>query len=123
MNKKFQIKDAGPVLRAARISGVKVTLNVMVGFPSETFLDFIHTIIFLLKNRMWIRSVSNVTSTQLALGTPIWLNPEKFGVTILPDGSWYSHDTGNETDRKRRLRFLHWAMTCLIIPHQKIAKD
>jgi hypothetical protein len=51
----------------------------------------------------------------------MYLNPEKYGVMYHPDGSWYSEETGDEEDRRRRLRMLHLWMKVCRIPHQNIA--
>ncbi len=118
-----KIKSASNILEYAYKAGMPSTVNVMVGFPTERFRDFLQTIAFLFKNRKWIYQVSNVTETQLALGTPLWINPEKWNVTVSQDGSWTSPNTGTEKDRKRRLKLLHWSMTLLGIPHQRIAEE
>lgn len=123
MKKNHKIVNAERVLKSAYLAGMPSTVNVMVGFPSETFRDFMETIFFLFRSRKWISQVSNVTETQLALGTSLMLEAPKFDVTINKDGTWTSPNTGTETDRKRRLKLLHLSMTLFGIPHQKIAED
>jgi hypothetical protein len=123
MGKHFSIADAAAVIRSMHGAGMSATVNVMVGFPTEKLRDFLATVRFLTKTRRWIYQVSNVTTTQVALGSEMHLYPERFGVTIHPDGSWSSPDTGDEGDRRRRLRFLHFWMKLARIPHQNIAPD
>lgn len=123
MGKHYSIDDAEGVIRRFYDAGMSATINVMVGFPTETFRDFLDTVIFLTKTRKWIYAVSNVTTTQVALGSELHLFPEKFGVTVRNDGSWESPETGNEQDRQRRLRLLHRWMKLMRIPHQNIAPD
>jgi len=123
MGKKFLIRDAGTVIESAYKAGIWVTVNVMVGFPTESFLDFIRTVVFLFKIRKWIVQVSNVTTTQINFGTPLWSNAKEYNVTLLKDGSWTSPETGNVKNRNRRQKLLHWAMDRFNIPHQKIAED
>jgi tRNA A37 methylthiotransferase MiaB len=123
MGKHYSIEDAEGVIRRFHENGMSATINVMVGFPTETKRDFMDTVKFLTKTRRWIYQVSNVTTTQVALGSDLHLFPEKYGVTIHDDGSWHSPETGEEKDRQRRLRFLHLWMKFWKIPHQNIAPD
>ena len=123
MNKRFNIRDARPVIKAAHEAGIYVVVNVMVGFPSETFPDFIRTLIFILKNYKWIDLVNNTTTTGIPLGTFLRENPKKFDITFSNDGSWASPKTGTEKDRQRRLRLLHGFMAFFGIPHTKISRN
>lgn len=123
MGKHFSIQDAARVIRDVHGAGISATVNVMVGFPTERFRDFLATMWFLTKARRWIYQVSNVTTTQVALGSEMHLFPERYGVTIHGDGTWESPETGGESDRRRRLRLLHLWMRFMRIPHQNIAPD
>ena len=96
------------------------TVNVMVGFPTERFVDFLRTLLFLGRTRKWLYQVSNVTTTQIALGTEMSLHPERFGISYSPDLSWTSEETGDEVARRRRLHILHRFMSLMRVPHQGI---
>lgn len=120
MGKHFHIDDAPTMVRDMYEADITVTLNVMVGFPTETTGDFLQTLSFLRKTRKWITQVSNVATTQIALGSDLYAFPEKYGVVIHPDNSWTSEETGTESQRRRRLRVLHAWMTLMRIPHQNI---
>lgn len=120
MGKHYSIEDAEGVIKRFHDAGMSSTINVMVGFPTETLRDFLDTLIFLSRTRKWIYQVSNVTTTQIALGSQLHLFPERYGVTIHDDTSWESPATGTERDRQRRLRFLHRWMSLWRIPHQGI---
>jgi hypothetical protein len=123
MGKHYSIEDAEGLIRRFHKTGMSATINVMVGFPTERLRDFLDTVLFLTKVRKWVYQVSNVTSTQVALGSDLYLHPEKYGVTIHPDNSWESPETGDEAARQRRTRFLHRWMALWRIPHQGIADD
>lgn len=122
MGKTFKIDEAGPILRTMHQAGLPATVNVMVGFPTETLRDFAKTLRFLYENRAWIFMVNNVTTTQLALGSRLFTHPEEFGVKVQKDGDWWSRPTGRGKHRWRRLRFLHRAMSLLKVGHQKMAR-
>jgi anaerobic magnesium-protoporphyrin IX monomethyl ester cyclase len=121
MGKHFHIDDAARFIQQAHEAGVTVTANIMVGYPNETFRDFLHTLRFVTKTRKWLYQVSNVTTTQIALGSELHAHPEQYGVTVHADGSWTSDETGDEYSRARRLRILHVWMTLMRVPHQEIA--
>jgi hypothetical protein len=121
MGKRFEVDDAVEVIRRFSEAGMPLTVNVMVGFPTERFRDFVDTIRFLTRTRRWLYQVSNVTSTQMALGSEMFLHPERFGAVLHDDGSWSSEATGKERHRRRRLRALHFCMKALKIPHQGMA--
>lgn len=121
MGKHFDIDDAADFIRRARRAGVTVTVNVMVGYPNETFRDFLQTLFFLARVRGSLYQVSNVTTTQIPVGSALWHEPGRFGVTIHPDGHWTSDEAGDDDERDRRLRILHRWMKLLRIPHQEFA--
>jgi len=123
MGKRFDIDDAADVIRRFHEHDMPLTVNVMVGFPTERRRDFVDTVRFLTRTRKWLYQVSNVTSTQMALGSEMHLFPERFGAQMHDDGSWTSEATGKERHRRRRLRVLHVCMKVLKIPHQNIAPD
>lgn len=123
MGKHFNIDDAARFIRSAHEAGVTVTANIMVGFPTESFRDFLSSMGFLFRTRKWLYQVSNVTTTQIALGSDLHTNPEKYGMLIHPDGSWTSAETGDDYARDRRLRVLHRWMQLWRIPHQEISPE
>ena len=53
------------VIRRFHDHDMPLTVNVMVGFPTERLRDFVDTIRFLTRTRKWLYQVSNVTSTQV----------------------------------------------------------
>ncbi len=121
MGKHFHINDAADFIRSADLAGVTVTANIMVGYPNETGRDFIETLRFLARVRKSLYQVSNVTTTQIALGSDLHTRPEHYGVTVHVDGTWTSEETGDDLTRDRRLHMLHLWMRLLRIPHQSIA--
>ena len=121
MGKHFHIDEAVGFIKAAHGAGVTVTANVMVGYPNETFRDFLQTLKFIARTRRSLYQVSNVTTTQIALGSALHAHPERYGVTVHPNGTWTSEETGDDFTRNRRLRILHLWMSLLRVPHQEMA--
>jgi radical SAM superfamily enzyme YgiQ (UPF0313 family) len=74
------VEDIPNVLKASHEKNVKNVLYTMFGFPGETEEDFMDTINFLKNNQQNIDLISPSTFG-LHKGTPIWNNPEEFGIT------------------------------------------
>ncbi len=75
-------KDIEKVLEGSKKAGIKNGVYIMAGFPGETKEEFIETIDFLKTNSANIDLVS-VSIFGLQKGTPIYNNPEKFGIKII----------------------------------------
>ena len=112
MDKHFQVPDALRIIRAASRHGMRVYLNVIVGFPNETFRDFLKTLRALFRVR---RSVSGVCAHRLRMhfDSSIYQNPEKFDVVVNDDLSqerwrlsddWESRNINN-TAKGRAFRY------------------
>ena len=120
MGKRFRVEEASSLLKQLHAVGIPATVNIMVGFPVERFLDFLKTICFLRKNRTRIRDVNNVSTTAIVSGSRLASRLAHYGITLLQDGSWTSRATGTEKQRTRRLKLLHHALNLLRIPHQRL---
>jgi radical SAM superfamily enzyme YgiQ (UPF0313 family) len=51
MNKHFLLKDAERNLKDTQKAGIETHVNWIVGFPTESWLDFLKSLIFIYKNR------------------------------------------------------------------------
>jgi len=84
MKKGFLVKTAEGVMSSTQRAGIKLCVNIMVGSPGETLIDFIKTIQFVLKN---IKSI-DVLSLSSAAITPMsdwYLNPKEYGILMDDD--------------------------------------
>ncbi|MBL8752597.1 MAG: B12-binding domain-containing radical SAM protein [Planctomycetes bacterium] len=134
MGKNFQVPDALRIIRAASKHGMRVYLNVIVGFPNETFADFLRTLRALFRIR---RCVAGVCAHRLRMhfDSPMYQNPEKFDVVVdddlskerwrLSDG-WSSRGGANHA-RARAFRyrllvaFLKWLGVPTLYQHLDLA--
>jgi len=100
------------IIRDASRHGMRVYLNVIVGFPNETFRDFLKTLGVLFRLR---RSISGVCAHRLRLhyDASVYQNSEKFDVVVNDDLSeerwrlsddWESKDGAN-TKKGRAFRY------------------
>lgn len=82
MNRKYKVEDAVRVLGDTHRSGIKVQINVMFGFPTETEEDFKDTLNFLNQVRPYIDSVlASQSFCTLEKETYMRRHPEEFGIT------------------------------------------
>jgi uncharacterized Fe-S cluster-containing MiaB family protein len=80
INKGTNVQDIEEVLGLSSEVGIKNIVYIMFGFPTETQEEFQDTITFLKRNAESITLVSP-SVFGLQKGTPIYLNPEKYGIT------------------------------------------
>lgn len=108
MDKHFQVPDALRIIRDASRHGIKVFVNVIVGFPNETFADFLRTLVALFRVRGCIAGVF-AHRLRMHYDTPLYQNPEKFGVVVNDDLSqqrwrlsddWQSRSGTNNVKRR-----------------------
>jgi len=79
MRKGTKVEENQATLERAHQLGIKNVLYILFGFPTETEAEFRETINFLQKNKENIDLLS-ISTFGLQQGTPVFKNPEKFGV-------------------------------------------
>lgn len=81
MNKNISLKDASMNLENTVKAGIEAHVNWIVGFPNESWLDFLKSLIFIYKNR---RNISHFNPGQVPCGvlpeSGLALNPKKFKI-------------------------------------------
>ncbi|MBW2998262.1 radical SAM protein, partial [Candidatus Woesearchaeota archaeon] len=80
MNKGTNVEDVAEVLKNSHEVGIKNIVYIIFGFPTETKEELLETIDFMVKNSEHIDLVST-SIFGLHSGTPIYKNPEKFGIS------------------------------------------
>lgn len=108
MKKGFDSKDAQNFIAACFRNDIHVTANWIVGFPGETEGDFMATVNFIKKNRLYIK---RNTFSALAINQFSYLDEhrDEFGVVLDGPhlGRWYSADGQNTIElRSSRLKRL-----------------
>ncbi len=83
-NKGQNIQNIEATLKRFHKSGIKVTFQVMMGFPSETPTEMRDTIAFLLKNKNCISFIV-ISEFLISKFSPIGINPEKWGINYDKD--------------------------------------
>lgn len=106
MRKLCDTETAAKVIRRTHEAGIKVAINILVGFPGESDQDFERTIDFLEKNSRYIDRLDGVSSLQIVADTPLQKKTEDFGI-VLPEkeanDKWFIPDSNTFEIRQKRL--------------------
>lgn len=112
LRKPQPLKLAPKIFKNAHETGIRVQVNLMIGAPGESWLEFLRTLWLLLKCSRWIDNIGSLNLFYVMPGTDIAQNPEKFGVrsqTLESTGEfWISTDSQNDFEtRWLRLKIMH----------------
>jgi MoaA/NifB/PqqE/SkfB family radical SAM enzyme len=106
MGRTIQSNTAEKVIRCTHAAGIKVAVNIVVGFPGEYNRKFEETLEFLRRNPHPIINHLYMTSTlQVNRGTPLHQRADQFGLIfseIEPQNRWYTLDGNTYAIRKQR---------------------
>ena len=105
IGKHFSISVAENVIRNTHNAGIKASINIITGFPTETKDDFTQTIDFIKRNRMYMGEIRlTFIGCRVRKDAEISKKSEEFG--IIQDGSetWISNQ-GENTYEEREKRF------------------
>ncbi|MFH0782198.1 MAG: radical SAM protein [Pseudomonadota bacterium] len=108
MGKLSNSRDAGEVIRRTHKAGIKVAVNILVGFPGETESDLQMTVDFLRRHARWIDRIDSVSTLQIVTDTPLAAKIHDFDL-VLPDfephDKWQCRDKSNTYEiRQQRLQ-------------------
>ena len=109
IKKGTRVDDVSRVLSNSHSAGVKNVCYIMFGFPGETEKDFMETVEFVKNSEIDLVSVSVFG---LQSGTPVYENPEDFGIvdieekdrTVLDAKVSYRVSSGLSLDEIKKLR-------------------
>jgi len=120
MNKNISLKDAEMNLKNTVDSGIAAHVNWIVGFPTESWLDFFKSLYFIYKNR---KNISHFNPGQVPCGimpdSELASNPEYFGIV---KGAFFENwrtkfFMNTIIHRKIRLKMLRGLISLLRISH------
>jgi len=106
MNKNCNISKSFKVLKETHKAGIKVQINIMFGFPTETREDFNRTLEFLIRARPYIDTVlASQSFCTLEKETCLWKHPEKFGIVGEKHHLFWKSQNGENNYRERFRRY------------------
>ncbi len=92
MNKKLYVDEMKCIMNNTNKAGIWNHINIVTGYLYETQSDIDLTLSFIDENKMYIDSV-RVNPFFVPIGSPIHMNPEKFGIKIRKNlGSYVQFD-------------------------------
>ena len=99
MGKPYPPDMADKVLRACHKNGVGTVINIIVGYPGETDMEFQETLDGLRRNAEYISMVSSVSECHVPPGSILEQRCERFGLNMpTKDGFMYWSIPGNDHD-------------------------
>ncbi|MCR4315936.1 MAG: B12-binding domain-containing radical SAM protein [Planctomycetes bacterium] len=106
MNKGFTLDQARDVFKRTRKAGIKVLINLIVGYPGETEEHLVESVEFLRENSPWIDAVASVNVMTMVPDSWIYDRRDEFQVE--GDGSEWrlKDDSNNLLIRLRRKQLL-----------------
>ncbi|MBW2107425.1 MAG: radical SAM protein [Deltaproteobacteria bacterium] len=84
INKPIDLDRLSAVIRLTQQVGIRVELFSMFGLPGETFEQALATLSFVQANRVAVEGNSISQQVHLFFGTPMALEPETYGIRLLP---------------------------------------
>jgi radical SAM superfamily enzyme YgiQ (UPF0313 family) len=107
MRKPYTYEDIKKVLRNTAEAGIRVSTNIVTGFPGEGEKEFKESIERLEKCSGYINGISSLAPCLVNLGSDLHLNAKEYGI-IYPEKdyyfNWYTNDGNNYPLRKRRAK-------------------
>ena len=111
MRKGYTADIAVDTLRLTRAAGITTGINLICGFPGETEPQFQKTLDALEEHAEHIDRVTSLSVCAVMPGSPLWTEPESFGITLPKPGhyhEWQSLDGSNtlpiRLDRHARMK-------------------
>jgi hypothetical protein len=108
MRKSYGPAEVEDVLRRTRAAGIGCSLNLIFGFPGETWDDFLETVEFIVERKELFDHIGSITDTLLIPNTDMFFEREAFGIEQLSDDprDWRAGDS----DHAQRMRRCQYAL-------------
>jgi radical SAM superfamily enzyme YgiQ (UPF0313 family) len=94
MKKNFDLKDVERVIRDTKNAGIDVTISLILDSPGETLLDYIKTIMFVLRTKKYV-SVFSPNKANLPPRSEWYGNPSKYSIVVKHFYKWHSKNYMN----------------------------
>lgn len=111
MRKGYTCDIAVESLALTKNAGIRTGINLICGFPGETEEQFQNTLRRIEDNRGAIDRVTSLSVCAVVPGSPLWTEPETFGIELPPPGhyhEWRTTDGSNtleiRLDRHERMK-------------------
>lgn len=103
MGKRFSIDLAKEVLRNTRGADIHTDVNILVGFPTETYNDFQETLSFIERNREFIDEIRlTYVGCRILRYSILYNYPERFNLANTDTDFWSTKDGLNTYEERQR---------------------
>ncbi len=85
MKKTYAPGDIVTVLQHTKEAGIGVGINLMFGFPGETWNDFIESLNFIVENRGLFDNIGSITDVHVLNNTNLYLKKDEFNIQVSSD--------------------------------------
>jgi radical SAM superfamily enzyme YgiQ (UPF0313 family) len=103
MRKRFVPEEAVRVFSECRRAGIDVIINLIVGFPGETEVEFQETLSFVRENRGLIDKVSSLSMCIVTAQSDLEKCPEEYDI-VLPEPEHWCQWHGDKHDNTYEIR-------------------
>lgn len=105
MGKPFSISLAEEIIRDTCLASIFTSINIMVGFPTETKADFEETLDFIKRNKKNIQEIRLThVGCRIYFNSSLYNYPERYGLATVDTDYWETED-GLNTYEERVRRF------------------
>ncbi len=95
MNKNFKLNVVCNLIKCLHQNKIKVSINLMVGFPGESEEDFVQTLKFLLKIKPYVHVISEISLFHLDPGSYLSNNHLDYNIEDTDIVKWQTRDKSN----------------------------
>jgi radical SAM superfamily enzyme YgiQ (UPF0313 family) len=101
MGKRFSISVAEEVIKNTHLCGIKTSINIMVGFPTETRKDFEETLNFIKRNKMFIDEIRlTYAGCRVYHNSYLYRNSNKYHIVYNHPDYWSTKDGLNNYEER-----------------------
>jgi len=108
MRKSYGPAEIEQMLEKTKRAGIRTTLNLIFGFPGETWDDFLETVNFVIEHKALIDQLGSITDTLLMPNTDLYFEQADFGIEKLDDDVHAWRDKDN--DHYHRMKKCQYAL-------------
>ncbi len=122
MRKGIKLDIVRRNIRDAHKAGIRVQLNFIIGFPTESWADFLMSVAFIIRERLNIDEIKIMGICAVVVGTPLRLQADKFGLVIPEENAshyWHTRKIANTYPRRMiRLYIMSLVISILRLPQE-----
>ena len=105
MGKHYSVRDAEAMFAAARVAGISIHANIIVGYPGESKWNFLETVYFACKMKMKFGVTFAVLICCISNGSYLHQHLDALGIVLPQDWLWHTKDNSNTISIRRSRQY------------------